>query len=329
MTRLTEDQLISRFFAPLATLAGARGLTDDAAVLSVPAGRHLVVTADMLVAGVHFLADDAADLVARKSLRVNLSDLAAKGARPHAFTLSLALPAGWTDEWLALFAEGLARDAAAFSFSLLGGDTVRTPGPLTIAVTAFGLVPAADIPRRDGARAGDAVYVSGTIGDGALGLLTRTGRDAFADRLGPEDRAFLTGRYLLPEPRVALAPALLAHASATMDVSDGFVGDLAKLLRASGVSATIDLSQVPLSAAARRAVAGDAACFETALTGGDDYEILCTVPPSGEEAFVGAAKAARIDVTRVGVVTEEAGPPRFIAPGGADTRFARGSFSHF
>jgi len=329
MARLTEDQLISRFFAPLATLPGARGLTDDAATLPVPPGQHLVVTADALVAGVHFLADDPADLIARKSLRVNLSDLAAKGARPHAFTLSLALPAGWTDAWLASFAEGLGQDVAAFSFPLLGGDTVGTPGPLTIAVTAFGLAPTADIPRRDGAKPGDILHVTGTVGDGALGLLARAGRGGLADLLGDEDRAFLTRRYQVPEPRLALGPALLACASAAMDVSDGFVGDLGKMLRASGVSAAVDLSSVPLSAAARRAVGKDAVFFETALTGGDDYEVLCAVPPGRCAAFAEAAEAAGIAVARVGLVTEGEGKPRFLAPDGADVLFERGSFSHF
>jgi thiamine-monophosphate kinase len=329
MTRLTEDQLISRFFAPLATLVGSRGLTDDAAMLSVPAGQHLVVTTDALVAGVHFLPDDPADLVARKSLRVNLSDLAAKGARPHAFTLCLALPQGWTDAWLEVFAEGLRQDVAAFKFPLLGGDTVKTPGPLTIAIAAFGLVPTAQIPRRDGAKPGDTIYVSGTIGDGALGLLAHTRQGGLGSILSEGEMAFLSRRYVLPQPRVALAPAVLAHASASMDISDGFVGDLSKLLRAAGVSAEIDLASVPLSVAAGRACAQDPAHLETALTGGDDYEILCTVPAPRRGAFEADARSTGIAVTPVGVVKSGTGSPRLVRHDGREMSFTRGSFSHF
>lgn len=328
MARLTEDQLISRYFAPLATSAGARGLTDDAATLSVPNGHHLVVTADALVAGVHFLADDPPDLIARKALRVNLSDLAAKGARPHAYTICLALPEGWLNEWLAQFAEGLRQDGDEFAFSLLGGDTVKTPGPLTIAVNAFGLVPTDRIPRRDGAKAGDSLYVSGTIGDGALGLLTRTGKGGLS-RLAEAERDYLTTRYLLPQPRTTLAPAVLAHASASMDISDGFVGDLAKLLRASGVSADIELGAVPLSGAAKNACALAPTHFETALTGGDDYEILCTVPLEERGSFEGAAHAYGVPVTRVGTVTSGNQPPRLIGANGEEVAFQQGSFSHF
>ena len=327
MAGLTEDQLISRYFAPLATGAGARGLTDDAATLSIPDGQHLVVTTDALVAGVHFLADDAPDLIARKALRVNLSDLAAKGAVPHAYTLCLALPPGWREAWLAQFAEGLRQDGEAFGFALLGGDTVKTPGPLTIAVNAFGLVPTGAIPRRDGARPGDSLYVSGTIGDGALGLLTRTGQGLSA--LAEADRDYLTGRYLLPQPRTALAPAILAQASASMDISDGFAGDLAKLLRASGGSADVELDAVPLSQAVRNACALDEAHFERALTGGDDYEILCAVPLEARSAFEGMARAYGVPVARVGTVTSGSHPPRLVRADGEEVVFRQGSFSHF
>lgn len=328
MVRLTEDQLISRFFAPLAILPGARGLTDDAATLSVPAGQHLVVTTDALVADIHFLADDDPDLIARKALRVNLSDLAAKGARPHAYTLCLALPPGWREDWLQRFAEGLGVDGQAFGFALLGGDTVKTTGPLTIAVNAFGLVPTDHIPRRDGARAGDTLYVSGSIGDGALGLLARRG-DAKLAGLAETERDFLARRYLLPQPRTGLAPAVLAHASASMDVSDGLVGDLAKLLRASRVSADLDLAAVPLSPAAQAACDLDAALVETALTGGDDYEILCAVPTEQRSAFEAAAQACGIAVSPIGTVVSGHHAPRWRDDEGNDVQFVRGSFSHF
>jgi thiamine-monophosphate kinase len=328
MASLSEDDLIGRYFAPLAITSGARGLTDDAATLDVPVGQHLVVTADALVAGVHFLPDDPPDLIARKSLRVNLSDLAAKGARPHAYTLCLALPGDWREDWLARFAEGLRQDGEEFGFALLGGDTVKTPGPLTIAVNAFGLVPTDRIPRRDGARPGDSLYVSGTIGDGALGLLARRAQCGLPD-LAKEDSDYLALRYLLPQPRVALAGAVLSHASASMDISDGFVGDLGKLLRASNASADVDLDAVPLSDAARRACSLDESCFERALTGGDDYEILCAVPPGERSAFEEMARASGVAVTRVGTVTSSTRPAHFAGADGRAITFARGSFSHF
>src|SRR5271170_3162616 len=210
-----EDELIARYFAPLAGPAGL-GLKDDVALLTPPSGRDLVLTTDALVAGVHFLADDPPGAIARKALRVNLSDLAAKAARPLGFLLTLALPPDWRDDWLAAFAEGLAADASAFKCPLIGGDTVATPGPLTLSVTAVGSVAQGRMPRRTGVRAGDRLYVSGTIGDAALGLKVRLGR-------GPDipqaDKAYLLERYLTPRPRLALISAMAAHASGGMDVS--------------------------------------------------------------------------------------------------------------
>lgn len=325
MTRLTEDDLIARHFAPLATLAGADGLRDDAALIEPPPGMGFVVTVDALVETVHFLPDDPPATIAQKSLRVNLSDLAAKGAEPYGFLLSLGLPDGWTDAWLDGFASGLAADVAAYRFPLIGGDTVRTPGPLTLSVTAFGIVPSGAIPRRGGARPGDRLFVSGTIGDGALGLRVLRGDLA---SLSSEDRAHLVDRYRVPRPRVSLAAAVLKHASASMDLSDGFVGDLRKMLRVSGVSATIDLAAVPLSPAARAAIAMEKALFAKAVTGGDDYEILCAVPPGSVEGFVKAAAEADVAVAHVGTVTEGGDGPVFTERG-EERRFGAGSFSHF
>ena len=330
MTRLSEDDLIARYFAPLALHPGAHGLKDDAAVLSPLPGESLVVTTDALVAGVHFLPDDEPGLIARKGLRVNLSDLAAKGAVPHGFLLSLALPEGWTQDWLAAFAAGLAADATDFAFPLVGGDTVRTPGPLMLSITAFGLVSGTTVPRRTGAQPGQGLYVTGTIGDGALGLLAHTGRDEdFRSFLSLEQREALIGRYLLPQPRVALATAVKRHAAAAMDISDGFVGDLSKLLAASQVSAEVCLDAVPLSPAARAAVAASPQRLETALTGGDDYELLLAVAPEHEAAFENAAAEAGIAVARIGEVHGGAVPPRFLTSGGTERIFARGGFSHF
>ena len=240
MSRPSEDALIARFFAPLATEPGAAALTDDAAVLPAGPG-ELVVTKDMLVAGVHFFADDPPDLVARKALRVNLSDLAAKGALPAGFLIGLGLPPDWTEEFLQSFASGLGADIDHFGCPLFGGDTVKVPGPLTLSITAFGR--AKRTVRRDGAWPGDLVVATGTIGDGALGLAARgaerepAGAPHWLQALDEDQRAALRLRYLQPEPRSALAEAVSAHASAAMDISDGFAGDLAKLAAASGVRA--------------------------------------------------------------------------------------------
>lgn len=313
--RYSEDELIARIFAPIAGPAGL-GLKDDAALLAASA-EPLVVTTDMLVAGVHFFADDPPDAVARKALRVNLSDLAAKGAAPAGFLLSIALPGEWTNEWLSAFAAGLADDARTYAAPLLGGDTASTPGPLTISITALGRTPRF-VPRT-GARAGDGIYVSGTTGDAALGLALR--RDpALAARLSPDARDFLLDRYLLPRPRLDLAPLLREHASAAMDVSDGLAGDLAKLCRASGVSALVDLPLIPLSDAAREAIELAPGLFESAITGGDDYEILFTAapdfsPPEG--------------VARIGAVTAGTAPPILRDAHKKPVIFGKLSFSHF
>ena len=324
--RPSEDDLIARYFAPLAG-PGGLGLCDDAALVAPPAGCEIVATVDGLVAGVHFFPHDPPGAVARKALRVNLSDLAAKGAAPLGFLLTLALPRDFSADWLEAFAQGLGEDARAFGCALLGGDTVSTPGPLTLSITALGAVPAGRMVRRTGARAGDALYVSGTIGDSALGLALRLdparGQGASAD-----ERGFLLQRYLLPEPRLALAPVLLAHASGAMDVSDGLVGDLAKMMRVSGVIAVVDVADVPLSAGAR-ALAGDPDLLATALTGGDDYEILASVPPGACAAFEADAARAGLAVARIGEVVAGAGAPVFRDLRGEPMRFARASFSHF
>jgi thiamine-monophosphate kinase len=327
--RLSEDALIARFFAPMAG-PGGLGLMDDAALITPRSGCDLVVTKDMLVAGVHFFPDDPPAAIARKALRVNLSDLAAKGAIPVGFVLGLALPTDWTTEWLEVFAGGLADDSRVFAVPLIGGDTVKTPGPLTVSVTAFGEVAAGRMIRRTTTRAGDVVYVSGTIGDAALGLLVRRAAPAaWLAGLPTAAAVSLTDRYLTPLPRLALREALRAHARAAMDVSDGLVGDLGKMLGAAGLSTAVRVADVPLSAAARAAVALDQSLYATVLTGGDDYELLCAVAPSETAGFEAAAHSAGVPVTKIGVAAEGTQTPRFLDDTGVPLTFARMHFSHF
>jgi thiamine-monophosphate kinase len=320
-----EDELIKRYFAPIAGPDGL-GLADDAALLRPPAGDDLVLTTDALVAGVHFFADDPPGAIAQKALRVNLSDLAAKGARPLGFLLALALPKDWTEDWLEKFADGLAADAKTYGCPLAGGDTVATPGPLTLSVTAYGAVPSGRMAARTGVRPGDRIYVTGTLGDAALGLRIRKSGGADVPSSAQD---FLLDRYLLPRPRVALAAAMASHANGGMDVSDGFVGDLTKMLAASGVSARVLAYRLPLSSAARAAIAANSDLFTVAVTGGDDYELIASVEPASAPAFEAAAQAANIPVTMVGEAVEGFQPPRFIGPDGGALAFGHGSYSHF
>jgi thiamine-monophosphate kinase len=320
-----EDKLIARYFGPLATDPGALGLSDDAAFIKPPPGCELVLKTDAIVGGVHFFNDDPAYHVACKALRVNLSDLAAKGAKPLGFLVSLALPAETSDAWLKSFADGLREDAATYKCPLFGGDTVRTPGPVMVSVAMFGSVPDGMMVRRAGAKAGDKVFITGTIGDAALGLGLRNGA---AWPLTQAQRDHLASRYLLPQPRSALAETVLHYASASMDVSDGLVGDLAKLCRVSGVAAEIDAARVPFSDAGRAVLAADPGARETAFTGGDDYEILCTVEPSKVDRFRVAAMAAKVAVTEIGTITEGEGA-HFRDAQGEQLAFRHGAFSHF
>jgi thiamine-monophosphate kinase len=324
-----EDRLIARHFKPLARHPGAFGLEDDAAILSPPPGHDVVLKTDAIVGGMHFFPSDPADAVARKALRVNLSDLAAKGAKPAGFLLSLALPKSVGNKWLSDFARGLGADAERYNCPLMGGDTDRTSGPVTIAIAAFGTLPAGTMVRRSGASAGDRVVVSGTIGDAALGLkLRHKPANAKRWRLTAAMRKHLLGRYLLPEPRNVLAEALRVHVSAAMDVSDGLAGDLAKLCRASGVAAEIDVARVPLSGAARAALSADGKLIEIILTGGDDYEIVATVAPAKLAALLAAGRAAGVALTDIGTVVAGKGA-RFRTSNGKVLAFARASYSHF
>ena len=287
------------------------------------------MTTDAVVEGVHFLADDPPDAVARKALRVNLSDLAAKGATPAGFVLTLALRAA-DDGWLRPFARALGEDAQHFGCPLLGGDTVSTPGPLMISITAFGRVPSGKMVHRSGAKPGDRVVVTGTIGDAALGLDVL--RHGAATAVLADDAAateMLVARYRIPQPRTGLAKAIRDHAHAAMDVSDGLAGDLAKLCDVSGVSAVIDAPSIPLSAAAATAVARGAVGIETLVSGGDDYEILCAVPESSFDAFAQGAAIAGVALSSIGTIIAGTSVPKFLDAQGRAIVLPRVSYSHF
>ncbi len=308
-----EFSLIAQHFKPLAGV-GSLGLTDDAAVVLPPAGRELVLSADGIVEGVHFLPGDAPDLVARKLLRTNLSDLAAMGADPWAYLLTVSTPRATPDAWFADFAAGLAQDQALFGLALLGGDTTSTPGPISLSVTILGTVLPGQAVRRSTARDGDGIWVSGTIGDGALGLLAATGR--YDDPSG-----FLADRYRLPRPRLGLARKPWVNAA--MDISDGLVQDLGHLCRESGLGAELQAGLVPLSDPAH------AAQLALCLTGGDDYELLMAVAPAQEAEFQAHAAALRLAVTRVGRFRAGTPDVTTISPQGETMTLTRTGWSHF
>ncbi len=324
-----EDSLIGRFFRPLATDPGAFGLRDDAAAITPPSGCDLVLTTDAVIEGVHFFPGDPADTIAKKALRTNLSDLAAKGAEPIGFLLTLALPKSIDEEWVAAFADGLAGDIKAYNCLLLGGDTDGTPGLLSISIAAFGHVPHGKMVRRAGAKAGDAIVVTGTLGDSALGLaLRRDPKLAARAKLNDEEQAYLLERYLLPQPRTSFARALRIHAHAAMDISDGLAGDAAKLAAASGVSIKIGAAKLPLSAAAKKLIAADASLIETICTGGDDYEILAAVPREVLKALQEGAKESGVTLTKIGMAGTGEGT-EFTGADGRPLAFKHPSFSHF
>ncbi|SOD94255.1 thiamine-phosphate kinase [Caenispirillum bisanense] len=323
-----EFGLIADLFEPLAAgYPGALSLHDDAALVEVDPGHRLVVTTDALVAGVHFLPDDPPDLVARKALRVNLSDVAAMGARPVAVLVAACFPKEAGEAWAEIFARGLAEDVRGFGVPLIGGDTVATPGPATITVTALGQVAVGHELRRDAAREGDVLLVSGTIGDGALGLLVQRGR---CPGLSDAHREFLIDRYRLPQPRVTLGPELAGIARACLDVSDGLIGDVGHICRHSGLGAVIDVDAVPLSPAAAAAVAEDAALLRTAvLCGGDDYELAFTVPAERVGEAQAAAAACGVTVTAIGVMVAGDGV-KVRSAGGAPEAFTESpAWRHF
>ncbi len=320
-----EDKLIARFFKPLAQHPGALSLSDDAAFLTPPPSHDLVLTTDMTVAGVHFFADDPPDTIAQKALRVNLSDLAAKGATPIGALLAISFANNLTEAWIEEFSRGLGKDCVTYSCPLLGGDTTKTPGPLSISITAIGKVPSGKMVKRAGAKAGDLVVVSGTIGDAALGLLASKGDPKLN---GLPDADALIASYRVPRPRMELAPLLCDYANAAMDISDGLVGDLGKLAAVSAVSAKIDTQKLPLSTPAYDAVGLAAGYLTAILTGGDDYEVLAAVPEALYAPFAEAAGKVGVPLTAIGRFGAGEGVS-VLGPEGQELSFEKASYSHF
>jgi thiamine-monophosphate kinase len=299
--KLHGEEAIVRVLAPLAQgFAGAFGLQDDCALIMPALGTELVLKVDPVAEGVHFLSQDTPEDIAWKALAVNVSDLAAKAARPLAYLMALSFPEAPAADWLSRFATGLAEAQMRFGCHLIGGDTDRRPGPLTVTITVIGEVERGRMVRRGTARAGDVVFVSGTLGDAALGLALRKDPAlAAAWGLSPAEAEHLRRRYARPEPRLALAGALRDHASAAMDISDGLAKDLARLCAASGCAAHVRFADLPLSSATAKALAGDPTLIQRIVAGGDDYEILATVPAEQAPAFQAAAAAAGVPATRI------------------------------
>ncbi|CAK0742955.1 thiamine monophosphate kinase [uncultured Gammaproteobacteria bacterium] len=328
MPSLGEFDRIARIFRPLTVgCPAALDLTDDAAVLTPPPGRDLVITTDAMVGGVHFLPEDSPADVAAKLLRVNLSDLAAMGAEPLGYTLVTALPRTLGEVWLEAFAEGLLHDQRRYGIALLGGDSVSTSGPITLSVTALGSVVSGRALTRRSRDPSAALFVTGTIGDAALGLAIALER---LDDVTDSARGVLLGRLRRPEPRLTVAAGLYELALAAIDVSDGLVADLGHLCRVSGCAAVIEAARVPLSASAREILDGQPELLTAMITGGDDYELLFAAPASHRSALAALARAVGVPITEIGRLLP--GPPGQVTVTGADgvpLRLARQGWTHF
>jgi thiamine-monophosphate kinase len=323
--RLGEFALIAELFAPLSKSRNAFGLKDDAAILPQRRGHDIIVTTDAIVEGVHFLDTDPPDTVARKALRVNLSDLAAKGARPAGYLMALSLPPRVDMKWLRSFADGLADDQRRFGVDLLGGDTTATAGATAIAITAFGYVPRGTIILRSRARAGDLVFVTGTIGDGAGGLQVARGERKDLSRAA---RDHLLHRFRVPQPRTTLGPLLRGVANAALDVSDGLVADLGHISETSKVRVVIEAQSVPRSAALHALWGDGPDAIVKALTGGDDYEIAFTASARFERKVMLVSARTGIPVSKIGWV--EKGRGVSLRDGaGEPIEIGAGGWSHF
>lgn len=325
-----EFELIARVFAPLAKDTGALGLRDDAAVLRPPEGHEIVVSCDAINEGVHFLKDDPADSIGHKALAVTLSDLAAKGARPYAYLLSLSLPRDTSPDWLDGLAAGLRALQEAAEVALVGGDTTASLGGVSLVVTGLGLVPQGHAVLRLGAKPGDRLYVSGTIGDACLGLrLLQDPARARSWGLLDEDVAFLVERYRRPVPRYDLAPLVRNFAQASIDVSDGLVGDIEKLCRVSHVAMTLKTERVPFSPAATKVLANEPDLLPMLITAGDDYELVVAVPESSAAAFEAEAGTKQLRFTPIGEAVAGDGRVSVRDAKGDDIVLTHRGYSHF
>lgn len=326
----SETEFIQRYLAPLAKdVAGAEGLTDDAATLDVGDGYDLVATVDAVAANVHFFADDQPADIAWKALAVNVSDLVAKGAEPIGYLMSLAFPEPPGDDWMVAFAGGLGAAQSVFGLSLAGGDTDIRPGPLSITITALGRVPNGKVVRRSGGRAGDTLFLTGTIGDACVGLELRKD-DALqaAWTLDDTQADFLLNRYLRPKPPTRLAPVLQHFASAAIDISDGLVKDAEALARLSACGLHIACSKLPISEPARLAVAQGGLLPEDLVTGGGDYEVLAAIPPDLKKSFADTAETVGVPVTEIGQLNNR-DDIVFSGADGAPMGFANIGYDHF
>ena len=316
----SESQLIERYFRDLGAARNdtVLGIGDDAALVRVPADCELALTTDALIEGVHFLPGAPARALGHRALAVNLSDIAAMGARPSWALLSLNLPAA-DESWLGEFAAGFGALARSHAVALVGGNLSR--GALSITVALAGLVPAGQALRRDGAHADDELYLSGNVGDAACGLKFLRGEAAGT----PAEAAYLQHRFEFPTPRVALGQALRGIASACIDVSDGVYIDATRLLAASGCAATLEIERLPLSAPLRHALGNQA--WRSALCGGEDYELCFTAAPAQAGAIAAIAARTGQALTRIGAL--HAGSALALTMAGAVMQFSPSGFDHF
>jgi len=321
-----EFSFIREFMRPLAAAPEARGLSDDAAVMAAPAG-PLVITTDAVVEGLHFLPDDPPDTLGRKALRANLSDLAAKGARPLHYLMACVFRRDWPRAAFEAFAAGLASDQATYGVSLIGGDTVYGSGPTTISITAIGSALSAEPPARSGARAGDDVWLTGAVGDAGLGLQTLLGE------VSPPggEAAALIAAYRLPDPPVAFASVVARRAAASADVSDGVLADSRRIAEASGVRLRLSLSDLPTSEAGAAWAARQPDITQALLalaSAGDDYQILFTARGDQRSAVAQDAQALGVRTTRIGAVVAGAPGLEVIGSDGAPVRVQKYGFVH-
>jgi len=321
-----EFEVIKDIFSPLAaTMPGSLGLTDDAALLDLQAGEQLVLTKDAMVAGVHFFDNDRPDYIAKKLLRTNLSDLAAMGAKPVGYLLATAWTDGCDEQWLKSFAKGLEEDQAYFHIGLLGGDTVKTPGPLTLSLTALGAVKTGSALRRNGAQVGDLIYVSGTLGDSALGLRSLMGQLPI---LHQNHTDFLQNRYYLPQPRLRLGQELVGFATSCLDISDGLLADIGHICTQSGVGAVIQRDRIPLSNATGAVLEKGSEAWNWVVGGGDDYELAFTVSVTKAKQVEALARDAGEKITHIGEITSGSAPV-FVDELGHEVKVSKIGWAHF